>query len=824
MNLNSSVESIKIYQSQATSLIVISGWAINEDSTVPSLEFLINDKLVEFNCKKSVREDILKENCGGEVSGKGIPCGFFCTSFVKRDRLDKVVLKTEDNRIIFTADKNDISKYIISNSVLNETESYVYDDQTGVCRISGWAYSILNEQINFEITDTEKNKCDISWHYELRNDIVDKGLVPEEDKLCGYVIQFQAQQDKKYILSVRSESDSREVNFEPSKPEKKAGAVHSLITNINPRTLNKAWLFLKRYGFKNTIKRLKQGYQSEKGYDNWFRANRVSHKEMEEQRTTHFEYEPKISLIVPTFNTPLDLLDEMIQSVLEQSYPNWELCIADASNPDSNTRKALKEYQDKDNRIVIRLLDGNYGISGNTNKAFEIATGEYCGLLDHDDFLEPDALFEVVKLLNKYPYDSVYTDEDKYEMEIQKFSTPNFKPDFAIDTLTSHNYITHFFVSKTSIIRDVGGEHSEYDGAQDYDLILRCSEKSNAVGHVAKILYHWRVHPGSTAGDPEQKTYCYEAGRKAISDHLVRCGIKGNVRLKEKPYWGFYKIDYDTSDNPLVSIIIPNCDNKELLEQCINSIFDLNTYKNIEIVIVENNSKSKETFEYYQLLEESHTNVKVVNWGNGEFNYSAINNFGVKYANGEYILLLNNDTKLINPNSIQEMLGVCMRDDVGAVGAKLLYSDNSVQHAGIVVGLAGSAGHVFLRIPKDDPGYFMRTIINCNYSAVTAACMMTKKSLYEQVGGFSEEFKVAFNDVDYCLKLRNLNKAIVFTPYSLWYHYESVSRQYETDMKRIKRFDSEVRLFQNKWNSILVNGDPFYNKNFKSDAHLYNVD
>lgn len=826
MTIECGINSIKKWTKYSENLIDISGWCLDENGKAPDLLLMVDNQEILCTCRKSIDDEILKTAMGGKYAGKAIPCAFHITARYKSDMEKSISIVAADmqgNQEIYSISKEDLHLHTINSSLLNNLEKYEYDQRSGICRISGWMISLLNEIPQFVITDCENHIIESSMHYEYRNDIVWNGYVSEDGKRCGYVVQFMAADASQYRLIVKTESDEDTVSFTPSRPAAKPGFMKSLIMNINLRTIKKAWMFLRRFGLKNTLKRLKQGYQSEKGYDDWFRANRISELELEKQKTVRFSFEPKISIIVPTFNTPIDLLDEMIQSVLNQSYSNWELCIADASAPDSKTREAILKYQNSDERITVNLLTENYGISGNTNKALDIATGEYCGLLDHDDMLEPDALFEVVKKLNEYSFDSLYTDEDKYEMEISKYSTPHFKTDFAIDTLTSHNYITHFFVARTSIIREVGGEHSEYDGAQDYDLILRCAEKSNAVGHIAKILYHWRIHPGSTAGNPEQKLYCYESGRKAIQDHLIRTGIKGSVRLKEKPYWGFYKIDYEIIDEPLVSIIIPNCENKKLLETCLNSIFDVNTYPNIEIIIVENNSKSEEIFAYYEMLTKTHSNVKVVKWTGGTFNYSAVNNYGVRYASGEYLLFLNNDTKLINPDSIKEMLGVCMRRDVGAVGAKLLYPDNTVQHAGVVVGLSGSAGHVFLKIPKDDPGYFMRTIINCNFSAVTGACLMTKKTVFEEVGGLDESFTVALNDVDYCLKLRKNNRTVVFTPYSLWYHYESVTRQYEMDMKRIRRFDSEIALFQEKWNDVLMRGDPFYNSNFKSDAHLYDV-
>ena len=603
--------------------------------------------------------------------------------------------------------------------------------------------------------------------------------------------------------------------------EKKANILKSIFANLNAETVRKGVDYLKLNGLRNLFSRLKQGYTAHDDYDSWFKNQRVMNYELMKQRKQVFSYYPKITIVVPTFNTPADMLKIMVDSVLSQSYQNWELCIADASDSAHPARQILKEFQEQDERIRVSFLSENAGISGNTNKGFELATGDYIGLLDHDDFLEPDALYEAVKLLNEYPYDCLYTDEDKYDSKKQKFISPNFKPDFAIDALRSHNYITHFFVARAELIRNVGGESKRYEGAQDYDLVLKCIEKSNAIGHIDKILYHWRIYSGSTAGNPKQKLYCYENGRKAIEDHLKRMDIKATVEQLEKPYWGLYRVEYDTGNNPLISIIIPNYENKAVLERCIDSLFNVNTYNNIEILIVENNSKSREIFDYYESIQKKHENVHVISWTGGEFNYSAINNYGASFAKGDYLLLLNNDTQMIAPDSIRDMLGICMRDDVGVVGAKLLYPDNTVQHAGVVIGIGGCAGHVFSRISKDDPGYMMRAVIDYDYSAVTGACLMTKKKLFETVGGLDEKLAVAFNDIDYCLKIRKLRKLVVYDAFSRWYHYESVSRGYENNINKITRFDKELMLFQNRWKDIIVNGDPFYNKNMMNEKRHF---
>ena len=816
MALQYLMESVEIYHSKGKNCVLMQGWAISDDGIVPEITYKENGIAVNANIAFSVRNDILKKINKRELLQFGIACGFSITSLTEGnlDIIEVIASLDGKEENVLSLNKKDIEKYTIRKSIMYSTDLFRYEKETNICEVSGWALSILNEEISYKVFDNNGSEVDTSYHEIMRNDIAKKGLVDEKNKFCGFQVRFHANYRDKYTFVITSPSDKVECKFTPYSATYKKGALKSIISNLNMRNLKKAQLYMQRNGLRKTLERLKQGVKAQEVYDTWFKSHRVTDLELSEQKYAYFEYSPKISIIVPTYNTPIKLLDEMIQSVQKQSYQNWELCIADASNPNNEARKAILKYSEEDERIKVNILNENYGISGNTNKAIEIATGDYIGLLDHDDFLEYDALYEVVKKINEYPYDSLYTDEDKFEMDTNKFADPNFKPDFAIDSLCSHNYITHFFVARAELVREVGGEHSEYDGSQDYDLILRCTEKSNKVGHISKILYHWRIHPGSTAGDPEQKLYCYESGRKAIQDHFNRMGVKATVKTIGKPYWGLYHVFYETPGNPLVSIIIPNYENKKTLERCINSLFSVNSYENFEVIIVENNSKSDEIFNYYDKLQKEHKNVKVVTWKGGEFNYSAINNFGVGYASGEYLLLLNNDTEVINPDSIKELLGTCMRDDVGAVGAKLLYADDTVQHAGVVIGFGGVAGHVFSRIGKNDVGYMMRAIINYNYSAVTGACMMTKKSLYEKVGGLDETLRVAFNDIDYCLKLRKMNKCIVYNAFSVWYHYESISRGYENDPEKIKRYDTEVKYFQKRWNEILVSGDPFYNKNF----------
>ena len=510
----------------------------------------------------------------------------------------------------------------------------------------------------------------------------------------------------------------------------------------------------------------------------------------------------------------------MIDSLLAQTYSNWELCIANGSPEDKKMQAVLDQYTNKDSRIRVKILDQNLGIAGNTNAALEMTQGEYAGILDHDDLLAPNALYEIARYLENDPEaDGVYTDEDKVTTELDEHFQPHLKPDFNLDLLRSNNYICHFFVVRQSIIRKVGGFRQEFDGAQDHDFIFRCVEEAGRIGHVPEILYHWRTHKASTADNPASKMYAFEAGRRAIEAHLERMGQKGTVT--HTPDLGFFRVQYPVQGSPMVSIIIPNKDEKESLEACLHSIKEKTAYQNYEILIIENNSVSEEIFAYYKEIEKD-PKIRVLRWER-EFNYSAINNFGVQHANGDYLLFLNNDVTVITPDWIEEMLGMCQREEVGAVGVKLLYPDDTIQHAGCVIGIGGIAGHMFVDMPANRTGYLHKASIIQDMSAVTAACMMMKRTAFEEAGGFTEKLAVAFNDVDLCLKVRKSGRLIVYDPYVQLYHMESKTRGEEDSEAKVRRFQEEIEYMREHWIDILKNGDPYYNKNLSLTKWNYSL-
>lgn len=608
-----------------------------------------------------------------------------------------------------------------------------------------------------------------------------------------------------------------------NKEKSSAGRIQwgRMLKKLSPYTIQKGFRYLKHYGPKEFWIRLHERFEPEEvPYGPWYEAYVPDEAALEKQRHHHFEYSPLISVAVPAYRTPEKFLAQMIDSLLAQTYGNWELCIANGSPEDSAMKKVLEEYTKKDSRIRVSELTENKGIAGNTNAALEMAQGEFVGLLDHDDLLAPNALYEIVRALDEdRNLDAVYTDEDKVTTELDEHFQPHLKPDFNLDLLRSNNYICHFFVVRRSIVQKVGGFCQEFDGAQDHDFIFRCIETAEKVGHIPEILYHWRTHKASTADNPASKMYAFDAGKRAIEAHLKRTGTEGIV--SHTPDLGFFRVKYPVQGQPLVSVIIPNKDEKETLKACIDSIREKTEYPNYEIIIVENNSTTDEIFQYYKELSQD-SRIRLLRWKK-EFNYSAINNYGVRHANGEYLLFLNNDVTVITPGWIKELLGVCQRPEVGAAGVKLIYPDNTIQHAGCVIGLGGIAGHMFVDMPANRTGYLHKASILQDMSAVTAACMMMKRTAFEEAGGFTEKLSVAFNDVDLCLKVRKNHKLIVYDPYVQLYHMESKTRGSEDNKEKVRRFQEEIEYMRCQWIDILKKGDPYYNKNLSLTKWNYSL-
>lgn len=550
-----------------------------------------------------------------------------------------------------------------------------------------------------------------------------------------------------------------------------------------------------------------------------------SAEERQKQEAAVFERMPKISILVPLWNTPESFLTEMIGSVQWQTYKNWELCLADGSDDaHAYVGEYCKRLAEEDSRIVYQKLAKNEGISGNTNECYKLASGEFIGLFDHDDILHPCALYEYVKAINEKDADFIYCDEATFKSpDINKMITMHFKPDYAIDNLRANNYICHFSVFSRELLDGTELFRTKFDGSQDHDMILRLTDNAKHIVHVPKLLYYWRSHAGSVAGNIEAKPYVVEAARGAVADHLRRHGFKNFTITSTRAFETIFKISYEIIGEPKISIIIPNKDHVEDLRRCISSIVEKSTWENYEIIVVENNSETKEIFSYYDELQNN-PQIRVVTF-EGKFNYSKINNFGVSLATGDYVLLLNNDTQVITINWMEELLMYAQRPDVGAVGGKLYYGDKTIQHAGVVIGLGAhrTAGHVHYRQKRENLGYMGRLCYAQDMTAVTGACLLVKKSLYEQVGGLDESFEISLNDVDFCLKLRKAGYLNVFTPFAELYHFESISRGLDDQGEKAKRYNEESERFRNKWKAELEAGDPYFNPNFSLDKSDFSL-
>jgi len=565
----------------------------------------------------------------------------------------------------------------------------------------------------------------------------------------------------------------------------------------------------------------------------------------------------KISILVPLYNTPKEFLTEMIDSVMNQTYSNWELCLADGSDDaHSYVGDVCREYREKaQGRIVYSKLLKNEGISGNTNECYKLASGEYIGLFDHDDILHPSVLYEYVKAINEQGADYLYCDETTFKSgDINKMLTMHFKPDYAPDNLRANNYICHFSVFSRELLKGEELFRTKFDGSQDHDMILRLTDNAKKIVHVPRLMYYWRSHAGSTAGGIDAKPYAIEAAKGAVAEHLKKHGYDHFQITSTRAFETIFKIRYEIIGNPKVSIIIANKDHAEDLDRCVDSILKKSTYDNFEIIIVENNSSTQKIKDYYTKLlgysyEQALANagkatekgcdrgrlkadeegkgagrVSVVTY-EGSFNYSAVNNLGEAYADGEYILLLNNDTEVITVNWIEELLMYAQREDVGAVGAKLYYGDKTIQHAGVVIGLGAhrTAGHTHYKQPRQNLGYMGRLCYAQDVTAVTGACLLVKKSLYDEVGGLDEGFEISLNDVDFCLKLREKKLLNIFTPFAELYHYESVSRGLDDNGEKAERYNRESAKFREKWKSALEAGDPYYNVNFSLDRSDFSL-
>lgn len=662
-----------------------------------------------------------------------------------------------------------------------------------------------------------------------------------QEDACG-TVQNEAQDSLEYYREAyeRERQKSNELAVRLAATQNQVQELNDKINQIKGTLFWRAskpfrsfYHFLKRtkarlshYGsIKGILRKIESKYIEKKVRKSYGTASFPTPEVAQMQRETKFDRDIKFSILVPLYNTAENFLTQMIDSVKAQTYENWELCLADGSDGEhAFVGEICAKYCAKDPRIVYKKLEKNEGISGNTNQCYSMATGQFIGLFDHDDILHPCALYEYMKVICEQGADYIYCDETTFKGDnVDDMITLHFKPDFAIDNLRANNYICHFSVFDRTLLEGTELFRSEFDGSQDHDMILRLTTAAKKVVHVPKLLYYWRSHAGSVASDISAKSYAIDAAKGAVADHLRRAGFQNFEIVSTRAFETIFQIRYQIAGRPKVSVLIPNKDHLEDLKRCITSILEKSTYDNFEIIIIENNSESDEIFKYYDSLKED-SRIKVVTY-EGEFNYSKINNFGERYATGDYLILLNNDTQVISLDWIEELLMYAQRPDVGAVGAKLYYGDKTIQHAGVVLGLGAhrTAGHSHYRIDYQNLGYMGKLCYAQNVAAVTGACLMVKRSLFEEVGGLDEAFTISLNDVDFCLKLLEKGLLNVFTPFAELYHFESISRGMDDQGEKAERYNKESAMFKEKWKEILEKGDPYYNPNFSLDRSDYSL-
>ena len=680
---------------------------------------------------------------------------------------------------------------------------------TGDLLIVGWAIDEVTKEIptiqvekeNIIAKNTPVVRLDINHLYDL-----------DVKTQSGFNLRLSGKMKGKAILDFQTKDHQNGIAVKLNGRYPYDDGIESSLEK-KKRLLKKGLNYARTHGLKKAVRRVKMELKPGSiDYAQWIAKHEQIDVAAQKTKAQAFAYRPLISVVMPVYNVEIKWLEKCIDSVIAQTYDHWELCISDDASTDPKIHKCLERYQQKDSRIKVVFREENGHISLATNSALEIAEGEFMALLDNDDELPVNALFEVVNVLNDRPeLDLIYSDEDKIDADGNRFD-PHFKADWSPNTLMGNNYISHLGVYRLSIVKELGGFRKGYEGSQDYDLVLRFTEKIPAdhIYHIDRVLYHWRTIPGSTASSGEAKSYIYDSGVKALTDALARRNIKGQVRPGRIS--GFYEINYDVLQEDLVSVIIPTKNGYDDLKMCIDSIIEKTTYPNYEIIVADNGSTDPKMQNLFDSYKEQLKERFIVELIDIPFNYSRINNLAVEKASGKYYLFLNNDTEVIAPNWMTTMVSYAQFDSIGCVGAKLYYPDDTTQHAGVLVGIGGVAGHALNNYDRTHCGYFGRLVIDVDYLAVTAACMMVKADDFKAVDGFDETLQVAFNDVDLCLKVYELGRNNVYAHQVELYHFESKSRGYEDTPEKQKRFAGEIKKMQDKWPKYIAH-DPFYNDN-----------
>lgn len=691
--------------------------------------------------------------------------------------------------------------------------------ENGECILSGWVAS--TDEIDVSVQDENGRDMDINVEFFSRKDVAATFKEAPLYEYCGFKVEVDSPSGKK--LNFIFKSGGLSAKYEVDMARARKGAYSQ-----KENKLVKGLRYLKKHGIRWTALKALQVVrgkaESAAEYEKWLKYHSRSELELDAQRKYSFTARPKFSIVVPLYKTPENFLREMIDSVTSQTYSNWELCMCEGSGTDTPVIEILREYSKRDERIKYTVSSRPLGISDNTNEAIKLAEGDFIVLVDHDDLLTPDALFECAMAIeDDADVDVIYSDEDKLSMDGSVYFQPHFKPDFNIDLLRSMNYITHLFVASRDLMHKVGLFRNEFDGSQDYDMILRCTEKAKKIHHIPRILYHWRSHKDSVAENPESKLYAYDSARKALDAHYTRMGIDAHVEFTK--IYGIYKTFFHAATEPLVSVIISSNDSIKDIKRCISAIEFKSLYDNYEIIIVDTGSRKGSTFSFYDELQSKFPKVKVVFY-RGEKSYSKSRNFGAENSNGEYMLFMDDTISIITDEFFEELLGYSRRNDVGAVGAKLYYEDDIIYHAGSVVNMDGITGNAFQGQSRYDNGYFARAITACDYSITNPSCFMTSREVFLNAGGFSEEFSTGLTVSDYCLRIGESGKLTVFNPFAEAYRYEPVRPVNDSGKEGQVKIKNESEKFRGRWKALFSKGDPMYNRNLslsRNDYHLKKV-
>lgn len=799
------VETLRIVHREDKRYIKIEGWCYLENASNLTYKVEIDHADKDFFIEHLHRSDIANNVLEILDNKVGFRIYIFFDEINDSFRLFVEADGTQYDLVTLTSAK--VKEMEVSKSIDYYIDTIRWNADSGCCNVGGWAVSNVSK-INFKVQNIKGNTVDHTIQMINRYDLERIGILDKEHTLCGFRLNFIGNPKEKYYLVCEDEKDTIKEEL-PALDSSTFGLVQSYFKALNMSNLKKAMRYLKQKGVSGFVERIKQGPNGVKfRYADWFDEHKATEEELEKQRTTSFSYSPKISIIVATFNTAEEYLKEMIDTVVNQTYSNWELCIGDGST-NSFVEEYVEAHYSQEKRIKFKKLEKNYGISGNMNGALSLATGDYVALYDHDDLLTPDALYEVVKALQEYHYDIVYTDEDKLDNDRKELMDPHFKPDFSIDLLRSQNYICHFLVVNKKIVDSIDGLNREFDGSQDLDYVLHCSEKANGVHHIPKILYHWRMHPQSTAQNPESKMYCYEAGARAVQAHLDRIGVKGTAEMMPKPLYGMYRVRYELEDAPKVSIVLIN-EHGSHVNLLISSLINENSYKNIEIIVIDPDK--------HMIRDEK--NVFVYPW-NEKINVSKMYNFGVSQSNGEYILFLRDTMNVLDKDALKEMVSCMKRDEVGVIGGKVLDEDNTIQHAGVIYEKDGSIKYPFVGQDNSSDGYMCHPKVYCNYSAVSSMCMLVKASLFKSLNGFNEEYSISFYDLDFCLRAVP-SSLIVYDGFSIWQNKsKNLVFGYDVENKDMNLVLHEYDIFRDSHKELFAKGDPYYSPNFDYDKEPF---